>query len=231
MSTDQTSPSPTPTPEISVDCMARVNFASAVELLTDVQLARLIATTPVVTLETAKQELGESLPKDLIYEKGTPSDKCTLILSGKVTILVGAEDFRSDVSSWSVLGKSALEHAEFSPDFTAFVSDGPCRCLQISHGDFVKAVDASAIERTTAENKAHHKKPPSITSIDGTGSVGDNVSAASSEPPNRREKLLARLYKAETAFDAIATDGKDPVVRFEDEATSGDKSNGNPETK
>lgn len=198
----------------------RVNFSTTVELLTDNQLSRLIATTPVATLETAKRKVGQALPEDLLYKKGAPSDTCTLILSGKVTVLVGNEDFRSDCSSWSVLGKSALELAEFSPDFTAFVSDGPCRCLQITHSAFVSAVDASAIERTAVENKIHHKPPSSVASNEGTG---DTPSVGSSELPNRREKLLAKLFKQESIDNPIADelniDLKAPVVRFKENET------------
>jgi metal transporter CNNM len=191
----------------------RVNFSKTVELLTDTQLSRLVATTPVATLETAKQQLGQDLPKDLLYKKGTPSDVFTLILGGKVTVLVGNEDFRSDVSSWSVLGKSALEKSDFTPDFTAFVSDGPCRCLRISHLDFVSAVDASAIERTAAETQANAKRTTSI------GSIDDN-STASSDVPNRREKLLAQLFRKESIDNPIAaelnTDIKEPVIKEEE---------------
>lgn len=178
----------------------RMNYASTVKLLTDTQLSRLIATTPVSYLETAKHELGKALPEDLLYQNGVPSDTCTLILSGKVTILVGAEDFRSDLSSWSVLGKSALDHADFCPDFTAFVSDGPCRCLRLTHSAFVAAIDASAVERTATETKIHTLT--SLNSYDGgTGSIVESMSAGSnsSGAPNRRRQLLARLFHDNTA--------------------------------
>jgi hypothetical protein len=200
-----------------------MNFPKSFELLTDVQLSRLVATTPVASLDTAKQQLGQDLPKDLLYKKGSPSDNCTLILSGKVTVLVGNEDFRSDLTSWSVLGKSALEKSEFSPDFTAFVSDGPCRCLRITHSAFVSAVDASAVERTAAESRIHHKPSASVAS-------NDDASNASSDAPNRREKLLAKLFRKESIDNPIVaelssiaaelnTDLKETAVRFkEDEA-------------
>lgn len=214
----------------AVTAHLRMNYASTVKLLTDTQLARLVSTTPVVTLEAAKQELGEALPKDLLYKKGTPSDTCTLILSGKITILVGDEDFRSDLSSWSVLAKSALEKSEYAPDFTAFVSDGPCRCLRLTHKDFVAAVDASAVERTMAENRIGNRATLSVASNDGAGSVGDQGSTTSSEVPNRREKLLAKLFKKESIDNPIVAElspdldldtNKETVVRFEEDK-SGD---------
>jgi hypothetical protein len=163
-----------------------MNYSSAVALLTDKQLTRLVANTPVSKLETAKHELGRELPDDLLYKKGTPSDVCTLILGGKVTVLVGAENFRSDLSSWAVMGISVFEQSEFCPDFTAFVSDGPCRCLRLTRAAFVAAVDASAVEKTAAD-----------------GHLGD---ASSNDAPNRRESLLARLSNSETHDNPIVDD-------------------------
>ncbi len=208
----------------------RMNYTSTVKLLTDTQLSRLVSSTPVSYLVTARHELGKELPEDLIYKKGLPSDTCTLILSGKVTILVGAEDFRSDVSSWSVLGKSALDQAAFTPDFTAFVSDGPCRCLQFTHSAFAEAVDASAVERTAAETKIHHRAS-SFSSNDGVTSEAMSTGSNSSIP-NRRTKLLAKLFKEENIQNPITNeledDAREVIVRFkeEDESSNADIKNG-----
>lgn len=209
----------------------RMNYSSTVKLLTDIQLFRLISTTPVAYLETAKHELGKALPEQLLYKKGEPSDTCTLILSGKITILVGAEEFRSDLSSWSVLGKSALDQAEFCPDFTAFVSDGPCRCLRVTHSAFVAAVDASAVERTTTESKIQNMIPSYNTNDGGAGSISETMSADSdpSAVPNRRKKLLAKLFTDNTANPiSEKPDGaKEVVVRLNaGENTTGDGNGG-----
>lgn len=207
----------------AVTAHLRMNYAETVKLLTDSQLTRLVSTTPVTTLEKAKQLVGEELPKDLLYEKGKPSDVCTLILSGKVTILVGAENFRSDLTAWSVLGKTALERAEFTPDFTAFVSDGPCRCITFRYTSFVAAVDASAIERNAAETKLA-KFETKFAVANEAGGMSEGGSTASSDAPNRRERLLAKLFKKEGIENAIAnelnTDTRERVVRFDNGESS-----------
>ena len=132
----------------------RTNYSEAVSLLSDKQLFRLVSETSVTELPTAKQEVGFQVPNDLIYEAGVPTDVCTLILSGKVTVLAGADKFRSDVSSWSVLASSALTEVSYAPDFTAFVSSGPCRCLRFTRDDYVAAVDASAVEKRTHHDES-----------------------------------------------------------------------------
>lgn len=163
------------------------NYDSVVSLLTENQLQHLVAETPVTVLPTAKEELGAKLPVDLLYTKDVPDDVCTMILSGKVTVLVGVDEFRSDVSSWSLLGAGALDTANYTPDFSAFVSSGPCRCLRINRSRFASAVDASAFERS------NHTPVPvtaSFVSMDsGQPSVGVRVGAKVA----RKVKLLSAL--------------------------------------
>ncbi len=133
----------------AVTAHLRTNHAKTVALLTDNQLHRFVEETSVVMLPAAVQELGQEVPDDLLYESGIPTDICILVLSGKVTVLAGAEKFRSDVSAWSVLGGNSLTDPLYKPDFTAFVSSGPCRCLRFTRQRFATAVDASALERFT----------------------------------------------------------------------------------
>jgi hypothetical protein len=181
----------------------RVNFPKAVELLTDSQLHRLVAGTPVSLLATATQELAKELPNDLLYEKGVHSDACTLILGGKVTVFVGADKFRSDVASWSLLGVAALADPSYQPDFSAFVSDGPCRCLRLTHAAFAEAVDASALERRLATDSQSdilsHPLSLSASSLDASAQfeVAELPTVQISEM-NRREKILAALHPTGT---------------------------------
>jgi hypothetical protein len=203
----------------AVTAHLRMNHSDSVKLLTDSQLTRLVSNTPVSQLDTATQELGKQLPDDLMYEKGVSSDIYTLILSGKVTVLVGDENFRTDLSPWSVLGRKAFETPSFEPDFSAFVSDGPCRCLRFKHETFVEAVDASAIERHASEMKVS-ALPPISTDAEHLGVSGDSQSPPSSaEPPNRRENLIARLFKKDSVvaeLEAPKPDKAPRVVRFEE---------------
>eukprot|EP00934_Nitzschia_sp_Nitz4_P000666 Nitzschia sp. Nitz4//scaffold112_size70979//48852//51327//NITZ4_005908-RA/size70979-augustus-gene-0.87-mRNA-1//1//CDS//3329533283//666//frame0 len=180
----------------------RMNYSESVKLLTDSQLARLVATTPVSVLDAAHRDVGEGTPKDLLYCKGEPCDVFTLVLSGRVTVLVGSEDFRSDLTAWSVLGKPALERPSFIPDFSAYVSDGPCRCLRITYNAFAAAVDASALERNATEHLSKGSPAqPMNGSSHGTSSSPANGSA---DAPNRREKMLAELFRRESIKNSFA---------------------------
>jgi len=171
------------------------NYNDVASLLTEHQLEQLIATTPVSVLPTATEELGKLLPDDLLYEKNKPNDTCTLILSGKVKVLAGADNFRTDVSSWSVLASKALVDHAYAPDFSAYVSSGPCRCLRLTRARFWAAVDASTVER-----QAHAKATGSGSETNSpVVSYGRKESAASSghNGKTRKQKLITALKAVE----------------------------------
>lgn len=172
------------------------NYPQVVSLLTENQLHQLVTDTTVSVLPTAEQEIGQGMPSDLMYEKGIPSDVCTLIIAGKVTVLVGSDQFRSDVSSFALLGTGALidDSPSYVPDFTAFVSSGPCRCIRISRARYTEAVDASAVERTGRQNTKQVGIPPSN---EGTAMV------PSEDPLTDIGEMASRKVKMMTAFIAV----------------------------
>ena len=185
----------------AVTAHLRMNHADTVKLLSDSQLERLVSETPVTTLAKATRKVGKDLPEDLLYQKGVQTDVCTLVLSGKVTIFVGSDNFRSDVSSWSLLGTSALGNASYVPDFTAYISDGPCRCLRLSYARFADAVDATALEKrlnhesklATAEYSAVSTPEAEIRS-ETTRASAQSDGANAGESINRRGKMMAALH-------------------------------------
>lgn len=202
--------------EISaVTAHLRTNYADCFKLVTDTQLTRLVSTTPVTTYPTATQDVGKELPNELLYEKGVPNNAFTLILSGKMTIFVGSENFRADLSSWSVLGKASLENKSWSPDFTAFVSDGPCRCIQIHHDPFAEAVDASVAERRGIEHKLHSSAIETAPSLNNDAtSQGESARSLNSDGehiPNRRGTVLAKLFNVAKPNET-GEDGEQKIV-------------------
>jgi hypothetical protein len=201
------------------------NYSGLVSILTEHQLYRMIATTVVSVLPTAEQEVGQQLPSHLMYEMGKPADTCTLILSGKVTVLVGRDAFRSDVPSWSLLAAGALEDPAFTPDFTAFVSSGPCRCLRISRAAFATAVDASALERTSGVKEGLVAAPrPDETSMLRKSKMMTALRAVegSGEKTALSRSLLTRSYSA--GAEGAFPNGSPELIR-NNSAPDGEPSN------
>mmetsp|Transcript_54432 Transcript_54432/g.80800 ORF Transcript_54432/g.80800 Transcript_54432/m.80800 type:complete len:879 (+) Transcript_54432:45-2681(+) len=141
--------------QMAVTSYLRMNYGSVMKLLTDRQLTKMVAETRVTELQPMRDEdypenIGESnelKEEEILYEKGVPNDLCTLILSGKVSVIAGQDEFQSDAGPWSVLAAQALTDSMYNPDFTARVSSEPCRCLRFTRDRFNDAVDASAAER------------------------------------------------------------------------------------
>lgn len=133
----------------AVSAHLRQNYSGTVKELSDNQLMRMIGATAVTELEEVQKEPGENLPvrSKLLYEKDVKSNLCTLVLQGKITVLAGKDNFRSDISSWSILATNALTDDGFTPDFSAYVSSGPCRCLQFNRDIFRAACDASILTK------------------------------------------------------------------------------------
>ena len=201
----------------AVSAHLKTNYSEYMALLSDRQLAKLVATTRVSEFPTAEQEFGELLPKDLLYEKGVSADFCTLILNGKVAVLVGSDNFRSEVSSWSVLGIKSLSDTSYTPDFTAFVSNGPCRCLMFTREKFTEAVDASALEKlgnsshslrsfsVVAQNEKDLHDPESKTQM-------LNSSAGKSRP--NRDHLMSSFRKSITTNILDDTNAKQEATEI-----------------
>ena len=182
----------------------RNNYSNIFSAMSESQLHRLVSDTPITVFPTAPQEFGTNVPKeDLIYVKDESIDVCTLILSGKVSVLVGVDQFRSDVSSWTLLAAGALENSDYVPDFSAFVSTGPCRCIRISRSRFASALDTTVIERTELS------RIPVAQSDTSPGSFKNEKS--------RKTKLVTAL---QAAIDSENSKQKDKTPKLTKTGTS-----------
>lgn len=196
----------------------RVNYSSAVSSLTDRQLNWMIASTDIAELPEAQKEIGELLPSNLLYKKNNPCSVTTLILSGKVSILAGKDNFRADISSWSILAAGAFTQESYIPDFSAYVSGGPCRCLQISRECFLKALELAdendldqssvSFDNDMSKDNTQHTKPFRILKDDPAHSnTTTNHSIELSQGENLmrgkdRGKLMESFLKTKSIMDS-----------------------------
>lgn len=68
-----------------------------------------------------------------LYTRGQLAMRCILILSGKVLILAGRDEFEIEMGPWTVLAAEVLVDAEmqFTPDFSAYVASEDFRYLSL----------------------------------------------------------------------------------------------------
>jgi metal transporter CNNM len=139
----------------------KTNHSNAVELISNTQLQSLLTSIPVTEIQPAssvvagESDEGSGVPTDsaeLIYERGVPANFCTVVLSGKILIIAGADKFRSEISNWGVIASRALTDPAYIPDFSAWVLPnqngvGGCRCIKLDRMAYSNAVDNTAVER------------------------------------------------------------------------------------
>ena len=150
----------------------KTNYSKAVELISEKQLKGLLSSATVTELPPAHTcASGDDdndecnwVPTDrseLLYERGVAADFCTVVLTGKLAVMSGADKFRSDVSNWGVLGTKALTDPSYVPDFSAWVVPMPhdtsgCRCIKLDRSSFFHAVDNTALEKTSHATITEH---------------------------------------------------------------------------
>ncbi|KAK7196133.1 hypothetical protein NESM_000548200 [Novymonas esmeraldas] len=82
----------------------------------------------------------------VLYSRGLRSDCFTLVLGGRVELLVGAETFRSKLQSFNFIGEEALTKSFFVPDYSAIVLSA-ARVYRISSAVFDKYLSYQSINR------------------------------------------------------------------------------------
>jgi metal transporter CNNM len=207
---------------IAVATHMRHNYGITVEKINDKQLNQMIAKTGVTELEEVEKEAGEVLPPSskLLYEKGVQSNVCTLVLQGKITVLAGDDNFRSESEPWSILATGALLSDIYAPDFSAYVSSGPFTCLRFEKDIFDAACDKTSLEKSPQNEEPLLKEDVVDVNLHGVVDVEAGLTLVSDEPPlgplsddklpsagidgkadnvvergEKRAKLLAKLLK------------------------------------
>jgi len=90
--------------------------------------------------EISAEEEIKWLETNIIFKKGNKSKNFVLILSGKVEIYSGRENFMSIASSFTPIGQNALLKANYVPDFTAVVVEAT-KYLQISFKSYQNSIN------------------------------------------------------------------------------------------
>ena len=78
------------------------------------------------------------IQRETLYESGKPTDVFTLVLCGRVDVIVGnQEHFRSNYGRFSWLAEGALHGEKYVPNFTAIVRQ-PTKILQLNRAAYEK---------------------------------------------------------------------------------------------
>mmetsp|Transcript_22161 Transcript_22161/g.33501 ORF Transcript_22161/g.33501 Transcript_22161/m.33501 type:complete len:661 (-) Transcript_22161:44-2026(-) len=168
----------------------QTNYAHLFSTLSNEALSRLVTETEVESLEAATLTVGQDLPNDLLYEQGATTDVCTLILGGKVTVLAGKDKFKSEVSSWSVLGGQIFQQSEYQPDFSAYVSHGPCRVLRFTKVKYEEVTHTATNQQQELQQKQSEDRASKSQAL-----LGTSVDKSKEVLQSRRHKLIAAMQQ------------------------------------
>lgn len=91
----------------------------------------LVSNASVMTLMRKSKTPNKPEQEDILIRQGKLLTTFLLILNGKVTILVGKDQFHVEKGSWTVLGADVLTMPEgtYLPDFTAFITSDQARVI------------------------------------------------------------------------------------------------------
>ncbi|KAL9651395.1 hypothetical protein ABK040_001345 [Willaertia magna] len=112
------------------------------KLLSEEQLLQLLSKSVSKEYKsnaTSPNLIGHQENRVQLYEKGKEYDYFTLVLNGRVEVLIGEDKFKTEFGPWSFLGERALTRPEFIPDFDAFIdiTTRDCTILKIHKKDFI----------------------------------------------------------------------------------------------
>ena len=101
-------------------------------------------------------------PEKKIYEKGTPADFCIIVLTGRLEIKSGENEYRNDAGSLSVVAPEALLRETYIPDFTATISSDRARMVVINKSTLHAACRVYSVEGERRESIHADGSDPSI---------------------------------------------------------------------
>jgi len=112
-----------------------------------------ITSADVVSRNRLTPMTGHEEPdlQDWVYHAGEITNKCILVLQGRIAVRVGRERFRSEAGAFAFLAKDSLRTTDFAPDFGAFLGTLKVRYLELTKARYQTAQaldrDPAALER------------------------------------------------------------------------------------
>jgi len=91
---------------------------------------------------------------DWLYRRGQTTDRCTLVLQGRLGVVSGHDSFHSDCGAFSLLGRDALRIGDYEPDFGAFLGTQKVRVLSFTKAQFQAAKELDNDETALQKAKA-----------------------------------------------------------------------------
>ena len=168
-------------------------------------LKKFVASNKAMELNKATPS-GVLVPvkEDILYRRGKYATTCTLILSGKVMVLAGKDQFKSELGPWNILAADSLllPDGSYVPDFTAYICSDNVRVIQLQK----KTDPVPRLHR--AQNRADSKSIKTEHNAVGRTSVPSR----SRSPPDQR---VSRQMSQDIDYQRARVDSEEAHHRME----------------
>ena len=99
---------------------------------------------------------------DYIYKRGEASPNCIVVLCGRLSVLSGKEQWRSDAGTFFILGAEALtSDSAYIPDFSAYIGTDRVRYIMMTRKDLVDATSGNMSCRNLPDSDNYVSRPRS----------------------------------------------------------------------
>eukprot|EP00602_Paraphysomonas_sp_CaronLab_P000396 CAMPEP_0185032998 /NCGR_PEP_ID=MMETSP1103-20130426/21585_1 /TAXON_ID=36769 /ORGANISM="Paraphysomonas bandaiensis, Strain Caron Lab Isolate" /LENGTH=635 /DNA_ID=CAMNT_0027569117 /DNA_START=55 /DNA_END=1959 /DNA_ORIENTATION=- len=150
--------------------------------------------------------------EDILFKRGKMSKACALILSGKITVLAGKDEFHSELGPWSIVGADAVKLPEgtYLPDFTAFVSSETVRCLWITKSEITQLLSGKPDGNDQGRYRRRAQQQRAKSSVESKTMGQTPVSLGSSDPDTTLSPLHGILKGGlSSPYQALGDDTAD----------------------
>lgn len=113
-----------------------IRMIPVIQLLPEDYVKSLLSHAPIITISPEDKKDSDIL----LYNRGKEADFFILVLSGKLEVTTGADNFVSENGSWSWLGLRGITNLEFIPDFDCKVVK-QTSFIRITRADFTTTID------------------------------------------------------------------------------------------
>jgi metal transporter CNNM len=110
--------------------------------VTEIMMDRLLDGCPVHDIaRITSEDSNTHHTDDFLFSNGVEIDEMVLVITGKLIVLAGRDEYRSEAGPWSVIGAEAMvSDAAYIPDYSAYISTEELRCIRITREQWQKAM-------------------------------------------------------------------------------------------
>lgn len=134
--------------------------------VTEIMMDRLLDGCPVYDIvRITSKDCSTHHVDDFLFNNGVKTDEMVLVITGKLIVLAGRDEYRSESGPWSVVGAEAMVCKEaYIPDYSAYIATEELRCIRINRQQWEKAMRGEYVWQSYGASYVPKDKRTRLTS-------------------------------------------------------------------